>query len=360
MKIFMVHEDPWHAGNPYISTLIEEIKRQHPECELEWGRERFWSESIYSFDIVHFHWPQTFMANDSHSETDLLQHIETMKRSGVTVVSTCHDLEPHYKQYANKAESMRIVYSKCNAIFHLGEFSKLLFEKKYPDTTHLLLPHHVYDTIYRHFPSREESLRKLHLPLNRIYILCFGTFRDDAERNLVISLYKQMGNNAVSILAPGFIDVKITSPRFFSQLAKKIYYKHKYHILCTGKTWGAVKDSELPYYYGAADIAFIQRRKILNSGNVVLPMLFGKVVVGPDCGNVGPLLKKWGYPVFSVDNINNISDIVSKGIEMEKDNYGPKKREEQIQQYRTAVIAEKLYSSYEELRRIAKSYNKSE
>ena len=89
-------------------------------------------------------------------------------------------------------------------------------------------------------------------------------------------------------------------------------------------------------------------------------MLFGKVVVGPDCGNVGPLLKKWGYPVFSVDNINNISDIVSKGIEMEKDNYGPQKREEQIQQYRTAVIAEKLYSSYEELRRIAKSYNKCE
>ena len=351
MKIFMVHEDPWHAGNPYIYTLIEEIKKQHPECELEWGRERFWSESIYSFDIVHFHWPQTFMANDSHSETDLLQHIEMMKRSGVTVVSTCHDLEPHYNQYANKAESLRIVYSKCDAIFHLGEFSKSLFEKIYPETTHLLLSHHVYDTVYRYFPSREESLRNLHLPPNRIYILCFGTFRDDAERDLVISLYKQMGNNAISILAPGFIDVKITSLTFFSQWAKKIYYKHKYHILCSGKTWGAVTDSELPYYYGAADIAFIQRLKILNSGNAIMPMLFGKVVVGPDCGNVGPFLKKWGYPVFSIGDTNNIGNIVSKGIEMEKEGYGEKLREEQIQQYRTTAIAGKMYSSYEDLRK---------
>ena len=36
MRIFMVHEDPWHAGNPYISTLIEETKRQHPECVIDW------------------------------------------------------------------------------------------------------------------------------------------------------------------------------------------------------------------------------------------------------------------------------------------------------------------------------------
>ena len=55
MKVFMVHEDPWHAGNPYIYTLIEGIQQSHPDCELAWGRDPFWSEDIYTYDIVHFH-----------------------------------------------------------------------------------------------------------------------------------------------------------------------------------------------------------------------------------------------------------------------------------------------------------------
>ena len=68
----MVHEDPWHAGNPYIYTLIEGIQNSHPDCVIGWGREQFWKDDICSYDIVHFHWPQTFMGNDTHTETALL------------------------------------------------------------------------------------------------------------------------------------------------------------------------------------------------------------------------------------------------------------------------------------------------
>ena len=150
----MVHEDPWHAGNPYIFTLIEGLQKSHSDCEVSWGREIFWSDIIFSFDIVHFHWPQTFMGKDSHSEDDLLHHIENMKSASVKIVATCHDLEPHYEQFADKAESMRIVYSHCDAIIHLGEYSKKLFEQQYPEASHIFVPHHIYDTVYTYFTSR--------------------------------------------------------------------------------------------------------------------------------------------------------------------------------------------------------------
>ena len=127
MKIFMVHEDPWHAGNPYISTLIEQIQATHPDSEVAWGRERFWSQEIFSYDIVHFHWPQAFMAYDSHTLQDLLSHLELMKASGVRIVATCHDLEPHYSQCADKAESLTTVYSHCDAVFHLACISVEMF-----------------------------------------------------------------------------------------------------------------------------------------------------------------------------------------------------------------------------------------
>lgn len=342
----MVHEDPWNAGNPYIYTLIEGIQKSHPDCSMGWGRDNFWSDEILSYDIVHFHWPQTFMGKDPHTEADFLHHIERMKISGVRIVATCHDLEPHYDQFADKAESMKIVYSQCDAIFHLGVFSKTLFEAKYPNAAHYLLPHHLYDTVYTNFPTREDSLKKLDLPEDCTYILCFGTFRAKQERNLILSLSKQLADKDIIILAPSFMNIWWHSFRLLHKRLIKWFYKFRYHIYCTGSTWRAVSDESLPYYYGAADIAFIPRLKILNSGNALMPMLFGKVVVGPDCGNVGPLLHQWNYPVFSIDDIGNLGAIVRRALQMEINGAGAKNRPCQLDNYSTAVIADKLFAAY--------------
>lgn len=349
MKVFVVHEDPWNAGNPYIYTLIEGIKKLHPECELSWGRETFWSDDIFSFNIVHFHWPQTFMGKDPHSEEDLLHHIEKMISAGIKIVATCHDLEPHYDQFADKAESMKIVYSHCNAIIHLGEYSKKLFEERYPTAKHLLIPHHLYDTVYTHFPSRVESLKHLHLPEDKTYVLCFGTFRAEQERQLIINLSKQLDDKNVIILAPSFMNIWWRSFRLFHKRLKKLYCQYRYNIYCTGRTWRAVSDKNLPYYYAAADVVFIQRVKILNSGNAMMPMLFGKVVVGPDCGNVGPLLRQWDYPVFSIDNTNNMGDLVRRALKMERDGISFQNKERQHSKYSTAVITDKLYDEYKNI-----------
>ena len=349
MKVFMVHEDPWHAGNPYIFTLIEGLQKSHSDCEVSWGREVFWSDIIFSFDIVHFHWPQTFMGKDSHSEDDLLHHIENMKSASVKIVATCHDLEPHYEQFADKAESMRIVYSHCDAIIHLGEYSKKLFEQQYPEASHFFVPHHIYDTVYTYFPSREESLKFLGLPQDRTYILCFGAFRAKPERQLIISLSKHLHEKNVVILAPSFMNIWWHRFLMPFRCLQKWYYEHYYHIRCTGRTWRAVSDETLPYYYGAADVVLIQRVKILNSGNVLMPMLFGKVVVGPDCGNVGHILRRWNYPVFSVDDAASVRDCVRKAIKMEKSGLGIINRTLQFNEYATAVVTEKLYEVYKRI-----------
>ncbi|MCR5186176.1 MAG: hypothetical protein K6D97_03565 [Clostridia bacterium] len=349
MKIFMVHEDPWHAGNPYIFTLIEEIKRQHPESVVSWGRDLFWSDEIYTYDIVHFHWPNAFMAGDPHSEKDLLLHIDNMHKKGVKIVATCHDLEPHYNQCSDHAEAMAIVYNHADAIFHLGDYSKSLFEKKYEDAKHFFIPHHLYDTVYRFFPSKEESATYLGLPINKKYILCFGTFRSDEERNLVIRLSRELGDRSIRFLAPGFMDINLPRKSFagIKQRLWKKYIQFKYGIYCTGRSFAPVSDEDVPYYYGICDIAFIQRVKILNSGNAFMPMLFGKVVVGPDTGNVGMTLKKWGYPVFDVNNLSTVCVAVQKGLDMSRQKLPSNEiQNKQKGVYSTKNIMEKLYSFY--------------
>ena len=80
-----------------------------------------------------------------------------------------------------------------------------------------------------------------------------------------------------------------------------------------------------------------------------MPMLYGLVVVGPDCGNVGPLLKEWGYPVFNVDNPQNIGSIIKHGIQMGKEGFGKHNREAQLKEYATAHISDNLYLIYQTL-----------
>lgn len=53
-----------------------------------------------------------------------------------------------------------------------------------------------------------------------------------------------------------------------------------------------IDNCDLPYYMAASDVIFIQRKDILNSGNVPLAFLYHKVVVGPKVGNIGELLSE--------------------------------------------------------------------
>ena len=304
----MVHEDPWHAGNPYIYTLIDGIRKQFPDVVFGWGRDAFWDKSILSFDIVHFHWPQAFMAGEGglHSLDDLKRRINQIKNNNIAVVATCHDLAPHYQQCIDCAEALSIVYEQCDAVFHLGEYSKALFEKKFPKAKHLLLPHHVYDTVYDPvLPDKLICKKALGLNRRHRYILCFGSFRSDEERDFVKYVSRKLKRN-IHILAPSFRE-DISFRRggfklFVISCLIRLVDRYYYRIHMTGKSWAPVSDDVLPYYYGACELAFVHRLKILNSGNAILPLLFGKLVVGPDIGNVGLFLREYGFPVFDINN----------------------------------------------------------
>ena len=67
-----------------------------------------------------------------------------------------------------------------------------------------------------------------------------------------------------------------------------------------------IDNCDLPYYMAASNVIFIQRKDILNSGNVPLAFLYHKVVVGPKVGNIGELLEATGNPTFCPNNKKDI------------------------------------------------------
>jgi beta-1,4-mannosyltransferase len=73
----------------------------------------------------------------------------------------------------------------------------------------------------------------------------------------------------------------------------KIYMSNNIYVKI-----GYISNKELVKNIENADIIFIPRRDILNSGNIALGFTFGKVIVGPNVGNIGALLNINNNPIF--------------------------------------------------------------
>ncbi len=354
MKILTVIEiNPHLFLNPYIYTLIDGINSQFNDVEWGYGLNVFWSQDCYDYDIVHIHWPDV-LGKYNHRRISLerlTRRFQNLKERGIKIVTTCHNLVPHYSNDKRRKQLYTLVYDISDCIIHLGSYSLNLFKQKYPSKQNLLLPHHVYDTVYTNKPSREESIKVLNLNHDMIYILCFGLFRANEERKLVIKIARKYGARNIKILAPSFCIIP-QRRNFFIVLGKKvlyIYLKMRYskYVIFEKRP---ISDEQLLYYYGASDFSLIHRLHILNSGNVTLGFLMEKVVVGPDVGNVGETLRKTNNPTFASSNIQKtLFPAIDKALELKATDKGEMNYQYAIKNLNTKDSAKKLYYYYKQV-----------
>lgn len=347
MKVYVAVENPFNPqDNPYVRTLINGINRQYSDVEWGYGISLFWNDECFNYDIVHIHWPH-YLCHKLKTVDALEFRLELLKEKGVKIVSTCHNLEPHYSGNPLLKQAYDVVYKKSDCIFHLGKYSKELFSSKYPFVDNQLLLHHVYDDLYKEFPSREECLKKLNLDSAKLYVLCFGAFRSNEERNLIINLSNELRGKNIEILAPSFY--KVVKRRnlicVLKSYLKYYFYKIRYKNIRFQNDF--VKDSDLVYYYGAAFVSLIHRLKILNSGNVPLGFLMKKVIVGPKTGNVGIWLEETGNFTFDPNNLNEISRVIEYIIENKID--GISNYDYAITNLTTQNISNQLYQHYKRI-----------
>ena len=118
-----------------------------------------------------------------------------------------------------------------------------------------------------------------------------------------------------------------------------------------GNHAGFLSSEELNEWLCASDIVLIQRKDILNSGNVALAYSASKVVVGPDLGNVGEILKETHNYIFNPDNREMVCKEVKKAIDAcRKDrNLGSANYEYAKNNWNTAKVCNDVISNLKEL-----------
>jgi hypothetical protein len=137
---------------------------------------------------------------------------------------------------------------------------------------------------------------------DRNVMLVFGSIRNLEERDLILNTFKGLYVPKKLLLVSRWkerlADVSWVRLKYWLRDLKRTYYNlHPGYNF----NYSFVEEEDTQLYLNAADVLFIPRLKVLNSGNITLGMTFGKVVVGPDSWDVGQLLRETGNPVFETD-----------------------------------------------------------
>lgn len=320
MKVLIVFEDK-NVDNLFVPILCKGL--QALGVEVESSVEKFWTEDTY--DIVHFQWPEEIVGwNNQNVDKfqQLKERITFLKNRGTKFVYTRHNSRPHYYN-AITYTAYDIIESSCDTIVHMGQFSYNEFKQQHPQSHNVIIPHHIYENTYNENISKEEAREKLGLSPDKFIITAFGKFRLKEEISIVIKSFLKFRCKNKYLLVPRLLPFspharnKNLFKRFISNI---LYYTSKFicklYSIQADHNEKIISNQDLPYYIIASDLIIIQRKRILNSGNLPLGFLFKKVIVGPAYGNIRDILKESGNPIFNPDNTDSIVMALTQGYRL--------------------------------------------
>jgi hypothetical protein len=310
-RILMVSNKP--LSNPFITILATEIATK--DFLVVSSIESF-LEGKETYDIIQIHWPELiFTSTNKHTPSEdfgqqLSDILLAWKEKGTRIVFTRHDETTHYVQSQNvRTYLYGIIESAADAIVHLGQYSlqQMMEKEKDAHRIHILIPHHVYDTIYPISISQAEARAALSIRLEKKVILTFGSFRDMEEHLLVKNVFESLDIPDKYLLAPSWLNGwnQYVNPGITIEGEGFIGY-------------GIVDKDMLPYCFAAADVVFIQRIRNLNSGNLPMGFFFNKTVVGPAIGNMTEYLDNRHNFSFDPFDSSSVLKALERGIERSK------------------------------------------
>lgn len=316
---------------PMNRFLVDLNQALSTQSELTHDANAFWNMEG-DFDVVHLHFPEYLTLEIQESYRSGLRDeliAETEKRlrfwaERSTIVVTRHVLLPHDALENPQWEKMyEMFYRYTHGVVHFAQASIDEFQERYSLTKffngppqHAIVPHHNYASL-PNVVSRAEARQRLGIPNNKNVMLVFGSIRNDEEISLILDTFHGLRQRRKLLLVSKWreklANVSWIRLKYWLRDFNRLYYRlhPSYHF-----NFGFVEEENTQLYLNAADVLFIPRLKVLNSGNITLGMTFGKVVVGPDSWDVGQLLRETGNPIFDPEQPKTAIASVEEGFRL--------------------------------------------
>ncbi|MGM5470803.1 hypothetical protein ACS386_11055 [Flavobacteriaceae bacterium LMO-SS05] len=280
------------------------------------------------YKIVLIHWPETIFKNKEPSSTQLDELKEAVKfwQKHSKIFYVVHNLERHHGMTSKYEKLYNLLMSSCDSMLHFGNYSKELLEKKYPFKQHEVIFHPLYKNSFKLF-LKDEAREQLGYHKDSLIILVPGCVRNKSELNLTLRAFKGIANKNKVLLVSRLRKKKLIydfKGRVFLKKYLKIDVKALYEKLANNSYMKAgykfnykfLEFNELSLMLSAADIVFIPRIKILNSGNIFLGMTFKKIMIGPNRGNITEVLTRLKLPMYNPEDSKSVKNALQKGVEL--------------------------------------------
>jgi glycosyltransferase involved in cell wall biosynthesis len=337
------------------------------DADVTHNENMFWNQQG-NFDVVHLHFPEylTLAHQDAYRQglqDDLInataQRLAWWGQRSKLVI-TRHVLLPHDALHDPQWEKMyEAVYRHVHAVVHFASASVDEFRERYRRTdflhgqpNHFVVPHHNYTSL-PNTVSRAEARRQLEIPEHRQVMLVFGTIRNLEECQLILKTFQGLRVPGKLLLVSRWKEqlakVRWIRLKYWLRDLNRLYYRlhPQYHF-----NYGFVEEADTQLWLNAADVLFIPRLKVLNSGNITLGMTFGKVVVGPDSWDVGQLLRETGNPVFDPDRPETAIEAVEQGFRLAAEGHrGPENQRLALNEWSAEQCARQYLQVFRDVRR---------
>ena len=241
-------------------------------------------EKVYKYcvdnavDILHVQWY-------IFSPFDWMYH-QKLRKSGIKVVTTIHDLLPFNKKFYDFYFHKKIYAYSDMVISQARMNEKELVNVYGVDKDKIVYIPHGHYMEYAESASREENLAYLNLPNNRPIILFFGQIKRVKGVGILITAMKDVVKKYPDVLC--LIAGKVWHDDFSEYQALIDQYDLMDNIRTDIKF---IPDDEIKYYFNAADIVALPYLQIYQSGVVLLAYAYEKPVVATTEGEFLTVVK---------------------------------------------------------------------
>jgi hypothetical protein len=333
-------------SNPFTANLIKSLAAQPEVSTVEHGT--LWIDFIDDrWDVVIIQWP--------HELLSPLEQVNFKKLSSwlhrvalkAVIVSIVHNLSVHYRKDILSMKLYDLINEISSGFIHLGQTSVESYSKQYPvtkDKPYVVVPHGNYEC-FGEPVTANEARSKLKIPQERPVALILGAIRAKEEFDLSMTCLKvcrELGGYLLFVGQLQFIDHIVKGSQIIKKMIR-LYYRFRMFI--TGGLFSninKVPNSLMHLYVSASDVVVIPRKVILNSGNVALGFTYGRIVVGPDVGNVGNILRNHNNPVFNPCDEDSLHNAVRQGFMMAAQGEGENNRIIALNEWAWPGIGEKI------------------
>ncbi|MCC9168230.1 hypothetical protein [Pontibacter harenae] len=348
---------PNNTENSYTDDLAKGLSLL-TECKTSIFE--FWCENNF-YDVVHIHWPEILFEwkEPTDKQLNLLESRLQHWSKKAKIICTRHNLHPHYRDTKAFLKLYDIVYSYCNGVIHLGEFSKTEYLTRYKNNYFIrpqqqfVIPHQLYPNL-PNLHSVTSARKKIGIGKEQKVMLVFGALRDKEEFDIVLDSFRNLNIKNKCLIANRWYTHKQIGFRNplakFKQFRQDVSFAFNSSYKLFNK-FTTREENEI--LFKTSNVVLIPRKKALNSGNLALGFGYGKVVVGSSFGNIGEILQRTGNPTYNDYDHVSVSNAIERGFELDKGGQGGKNLMYGLNHWNLELILELHLDAYNCL------YNKS-